>query len=226
MTVIDGQKRLEIKAAFEKACAGWQDGRLVTCYNSDLIILYRLYLAQLPGGIIPDRVKVRARYYGRKNTTAAGKYRKTDGERIVEINPYPFVTMGRESGDAVIDGRNVKTPLEAMMAVFEHELTHLIEDVKYGSTGHSPRFKALGAELFGRDLKARSGHTMAAGAYRPVKAHSSEIKKGDKVSFVSEKYGELTGRVERIVRRATVRIEGGKYNRVKFYVPLHLLKKL
>lgn len=222
--------RQQIKDEFLLRCAGWLDGVLYTCYNSDLTLLYNLYAAALSDDTLKDIKNVTARYFGKSNSKNAGTFRERDGRYFVELNPYPYMRMQKLGVKEVeIDGFKVDSALDCALLVFEHELAHLIERVKFGRSGHSPRFKQLAEHYFGHDPKAAVGHTM------PVISHSklvvrdmteiADIAAGDIVEF---DYGGRTirGRVARINKRATVIPSSEREDVKKFYVPLGLLRKV
>ena len=85
--------RQQIKDEFLLRCAGWLDGVLYTCYNSDLTLLYNLYAAALSDDTLKDIKNVTARYFGKSNSKNAGTFRERDGRYFVELNPYPYMRM-------------------------------------------------------------------------------------------------------------------------------------
>lgn len=220
--------REKIKAEFLLKCAGWQDGYLSLCYNSDLMILFDLYAQNVPEAALKEIKGVTVRYFGRRDSKCAGTFRQKEGKFFVELNPYPFMRLQKSNVEEVsIDGIRLKTALDCALLVFEHELTHLIERARYGSTGHGKRFKALASSLFGHDPKKAVGHTLPvmtkAGVLVPDAGAGDRIKAGDKVQFV---YGGkmIFGTVARVTKRATVIADEGEKKGVKFYVPPALLR--
>ena len=220
--------REQIKREFLRRCAGWAEGTLLTCYNSDLRILFDLYADAIGDKVLKEAKNVTPRYFGRSNSGNAGTFRQKDGAFFIELNPYPFMRMQDAGMNPVtIDGQAVEHSLDSALLVFEHELTHLIEKLKYGKTGHGKRFKALASSLFSHDPKKAVGHTLPvmtkAGVLVPDAGAGDRIKAGDKVQFV---YGGkmIFGTVARVTKRATVIADEGEKKGVKFYVPPALLR--
>lgn len=219
--------RERIKKEFLDRCAGWtkEDG-LVRCYNSDLILLFGIYAKNLRDDFLskPDNVVVR--YYGRTNSNWSGMFRDKDGKYFVDLNPYPLMRMQRgKIPFADIDETRVYNTLDAALLVFEHELTHLIEKMKYGRTAHGARFKKLSAYYFGHDPSAAVGHTLPTKSNSMRNVDGDEFAKGDRVCFQHSGI-ILEGIITRITKRASVKVSTpGKFNGVLFYVPTAMLQK-
>ena len=216
--------REKIKSEFLSKCAGWTKDGLVTCYNSDLILLFRLYAENV--SVLNELKEVTVRYFGGTNATWTGMFRERKGAYYLDINPYPFLRMQRAHiPSANIDGFRVENTLDAMLLVFEHELTHFIERVKYGKTSHGKRFKALAATYFGHDPSNAVGHTLPTKSNSMRNVDGDEFAKGDRVCFQHSGI-ILEGIITRITKRASVKVSTpGKFNGVLFYVPTAMLQK-
>ncbi|MBU0550990.1 SprT-like family protein [Myxococcota bacterium] len=106
--------------------------------------------------------------------------------------------------------------LDALMRVFEHELVHLLEFIRWGASScREAPFQRLAHDLFGH---SDHFHQLVTQAERARVCHAIAV--GDRVCFWLHDE-RLTGRVERITRRATVRVSADR----KFYVPLRLLER-
>lgn len=215
--------REKIKSEFLSKCAGWTKDGLVTCYNSDLILLFRLYAENV--SVLNELKEVIVRYFGGTNATWTGMFRERKGAYYLDINPYPFLRMQRAHiPSANIDGFRVENTLDAMLLVFEHELTHFIERVKYGKTSHGKRFKALAATYFGHDPSNAVGHTLPTKKNSMRNTQGAAFSPGDKVRFNHS--GEvLHGVVISVNKRVSVKVsDRGKYFGAKFYVPKDMLQ--
>jgi hypothetical protein len=117
--------------------------------------------------------------------------------------------------------------LEALQRIFEHELVHLVENLCWAHTDCSAsRFQDIARRLF---LHRSHTHNLVT---RRERAAASGIQVGSRVAFRFEER-ELSGRVNRITKRATVLVEdpaGVPYSdglRYKtYYVPIGLLQPL
>jgi hypothetical protein len=126
----------------------------------------------------------------------------------------PIVVTGLECGNR----------LGALQRIFEHELVHLIEYVCWESSNCAvARFQNIARRLFLH--RARTHHLVT----RREIAANSGIRLGARVTFALDG-AQLTGRVIRITKRATVLVadpEGRKYSdgsRYKtYYVPIACL---
>lgn len=133
-----------------------------------------------------------------------------------------FMTFKDLDRPVEVCGLACKDRLEALQRIMEHEIIHLAEMVTYGrSRCSSQRFKELTANIFGH---AGTKHDLVTPREHAAVQHG--IRVGSVVSFEFDDR-RLTGRVNRVNRRATVLVEdaagqpysdGKKYQ--KFYVPL------
>lgn len=112
-----------------------------------------------------------------------------------------------------------------MQRIFEHELVHLLEFLCWETSDCAkPRFQEISARMF-----LHRAHTHALMTRRALAAKSG-IVRGSQVSFLF-KGRELSGRVARISKRATVLVEdpnGPRYtdgkHYEKYFVPISALK--
>jgi hypothetical protein len=122
-------------------------------------------------------------------------------------------------------GLDCENRLEAVQRIFEHEMVHLTELLCWGNSEcAAQRFQGIAARLF-----LHRGHTHDL-VTRRERAADLGIRVGALVKFTCEGR-ELTGRVNRITKRATVLVEdpdGAEYSDGRryttYYVPLAWLK--
>jgi len=115
--------------------------------------------------------------------------------------------------------------LEALQRIFEHEMVHLAELLCWGNSDcAAPRFQCIATRFF---LHRAHTHDLVT---RYERAADSGIRVGSRVTFTFEGR-QLTGRVNRITKRATVLVEaadGRQYSdglRYRsYYVPIAFLK--
>ncbi len=221
-------EREQIKRDFLSKCAGWtEEEGLVECYNSDLVLLYNLYAERLCQTVLFKVKNVVPRYYGRSDSRWSGMFREKNEIKYIDINPYPLMRMQRDKIPAAdIDGVRVTNTLDALLLVFEHELTHLIEKTSYGNTSHGERFKDIAALYFGHDPKAAVGHTLPTKSSSMRNTGDLDFHAGDKVRF--EHRGRiLYGEIARINKRASVKITApAEFLNSTFYVPLLMLQRV
>jgi hypothetical protein len=118
-------------------------------------------------------------------------------------------------------GLECQNRLEALQRIFEHEMVHLTELLCWGKSDcAAPRFQDIAARFF-----LHRAHTHELVTRRERAAHSG-IRVGALVTFTFEGL-QLTGRVNRITRRATVLVkadDGAAYSdgfRYRtYYVPI------
>jgi hypothetical protein len=164
-------------------------------------------------------------------THAGGKtarYRARNGEKSYEIAIASSMLFdGFRQTDRLITvcGLECRDRLEALQRIFEHELVHLAELLCWGDSDcTAARFQDIAARLF---LHRAHTHNLIT---RRERAAASGIRVGSRVIFAFEGR-RLTGRVNRITKRATVLVEdpeGVKYSdglRYKvYYVPIAWLE--
>jgi hypothetical protein len=158
---------------------------------------------------------------------AAGKttrFTSPAGEVSYEIaiaSSILFDGFGKTDRPATVGGLTCEDRLEALQRVSEHEMVHLSEQLCWESTDcAASRFQDIARRFF-----LHQGHTHDL-VTRRERAAKSGIRVGSWVTFGFEGR-RLTGRVNRITKRATVLvpdIEGQKYSdglRYKtYYVPI------
>lgn len=135
-----------------------------------------------------------------------------------------FESFRGEERQVVVCGVPCRDRLDAFLRLFEHEVTHLFEFLDRGASDcRAPPFRYVASRLFGHEA---STHDLV--TRRERARVELGIRVGDRVSFVAPE-GEFTGVVERITRRATVRVElpvpGDRCVVRRYYVPLPLLTR-
>lgn len=133
-----------------------------------------------------------------------------------------FATRDREVS---VGGLPCPSRVDALQHIFEHELVHLIELLCWGRSDCSAgRFQEIANRFFRHRAHTHNLVT------RSERARASGIGVGSRVRFTFENR-EVTGRVNRITKRATVLVEdpegerfsdGLRYRR--YYVPIAALK--
>ena len=124
-----------------------------------------------------------------------------------------------------VAGLHCGNRLDALQRVMEHEIVHLIEQLCWGNTNCSAsRFQDIAARIFRHRAHTHNLVT------RRERASAAGIVVGSRVTFLFEDR-PLTGRVNRITKRATVLVEdpnGVRFSnglRYKtYYVPIPWLK--
>ncbi len=206
--------------------------------RDDLVRMIGMYDDRFFGGRVLPLAKSEGISFGfsSRMTKVAGKlvtnYPNGDfnGRRQFELvlsSTLLFQTF--ESGDRGVEvtGRPCHDRLEAMQRVAEHELVHLVEMLVWNDgTCSEPRFQSIARRYFKHSDYRHDLITQRERAW--IKFN---IRVGDTVHFPHEGH-RLTGRVNRITRRATVLVpsqkgelfsDGKRYQR--YYVPLEKLQK-
>ena len=202
-------------------------------HPQDLEFLFDAYDNGFLGGLCRRALngqKIRFRLSPRM-TRAGGKttrFVKRSGEVGYEIavaSSILFDSFGDESRRASACGLECANRLEALQRIFEHELVHVIEGLCWESSNcAAARFQDIAARLF---LHRSHTHSLVT---RRARAEALGIRLGSQVIFAFEGR-RLTGRVNRITKRATVLVEdseGQEYSdglRYKtYYVPIAQLE--
>jgi hypothetical protein len=146
------------------------------------------------------------------------------GETFYEItvaSSMLFEGFGKMDRRITVCGLECENRLEALQRIFEHEMVHLIEHLCWQiSNCAAPRFQDIARRLF---LHRAHTHKLIT---RRERAAQSGIRVGSSVTFLFEGR-PLTGRVNRLTKRATVLVEdpegesfsdGLRYRR--YYVPI------
>jgi len=157
-----------------------------------------------------------------------GDYRGNRRFEMVLSSTLLFQTFEDDNRPVEVTGVPCRDRLEAMQRVAEHELVHLIEMLIWNDgTCSERRFQSIAHRYFAHtDYR----HELITQRERALKKF--DIRLGDHVQFQHSGH-TLTGRVNRITRRATVLVpshrgdlfnDGHRYQR--YYVPLERLQKI
>jgi hypothetical protein len=160
-------------------------------------------------------------------TTSGGKTTRTrqrNGEVSYEIavaSSMLFDAFRAADRRITVCGLECEDRLQALQRIFEHEMVHLGEQLCWETSDCArPRFQEIAGRLFGHRAHTHSLIT------RRERAAASGIRPGSRVTFTFEGK-KLTGRVNRITKRATVLVEdlagirytdGSHYK--AYYVPI------
>lgn len=148
------------------------------------------------------------------------------GRFVIAIAPGVIHDSFRLLPEATVCGVACPNMATALMRIMQHEMVHLLEFLCYGrSSCAADRFRQLVFRLFGH---TESRHRLLTPHERARLTHG--VQPGDLVEFEFEGR-TMTGRINRISRRATVlvpdssgaRYTDGRHYR-RFYVPLDLLR--
>lgn len=203
----------------------------------DLSRMVRMYDERFFGGrLLPVAMAEGLTFdFSSRMTSAAGKMvtqypQGYDGPRQFKLmlsSALLFQTFGDVDRPVEVTGRLCKNRLEAMQRVTEHEIVHLIEMLIWNDGDcNQPRFQSIATRYFAHTAFRHDLITQKERA-----ATKFNIRVGDTVSFGIDGR-RLTGRVNRITRRATVLVpdrngepfsDGERY--AKYYVPLERLSK-
>lgn len=202
-------------------------------HPDDLAFIFERYDEQFFGGLCRATLAGRPLRFSlsRRMTRAGGKtarYTTRSGEVSFEISiaiSMLFDGFGETDRLVTACGIECRSRLEALQRIFEHEIVHLAEQLCWGTSNCSaPRFQDIAARFF-----LHQSHTHAL-ITRRERAAEAGIRIGSLVAFRFEGR-DLTGRVNRITKRATVLVpdprgtsysDGSMYTR--YYVPLPALR--
>jgi hypothetical protein len=180
----------------------------------------------LAGRTLTFRLSPRMTSSGGKTT----RYRARNGELSYEIavaSSILFDGFGPADRRITVCGLACEDRLQALQRIFEHELVHLGEQLCWETSDCArARFQDISGRLFGHRAHTHSLIT------RKERAAESGIRPGSRVTFTFEGK-RLTGRVNRITKRATVLVEDpagirysdGSHYRA-YYVPIARLQPL
>jgi hypothetical protein len=201
----------------------------------DLEFLFRAYDAQFLEGRMAQALEGRRLTFrpAPRLTKAGGKtfrIQSHSGEVRFEIaiaTAILFDSFREADREITVCGIICANRLEALQRIFEHELVHLAEQLCWDQSNcAAARFQDIARRLF---LHRAHTHDLVT---RRERAAASGIRPGARVVFTFEGV-ELTGRVNRITKRATVLVEhpdgmrysdGGRYK--AYYVPIGLLRPI
>jgi hypothetical protein len=199
----------------------------------DLEFLFRTYDAQFLEGLMSQALDGRRLTFrlAPRLTRAGGKTFRIQspmGEVRFEIaiaTAILFDSFREADRQITVCGLACANRLEGLQRIFEHELVHLAEQLCWDQSNCSAaRFQDIAGRLF---LHRSHTHDLVT---RRERAAASGIRTGTRVTFTFEGV-QLTGRVNRITKRATVLVEdpeglkysdGGRYK--SYYVPIGLLR--
>jgi hypothetical protein len=199
----------------------------------DLEFLFRAYDERffashcgraLEGRRLSFRLSPRMTRTGGKTT----RFTTRSGEVSFEIavaSSILFDGFGEMDRRISVCGLECESRVEALQRIFEHELVHLIEQLCWDNSDCAAgRFQDIAGRCF---LHRAHTHNLIT---RRERAAESGIRVGSEVTFTFEGR-HLTGRVNRITKRATVLVEdpkGAKYSDglryTRYYVPISHLR--
>lgn len=207
--------------------------------RDDLVRMIRMYDDRFFGNKIVPTAEAEGLSFGLSSrmTRVAGKlvthypHGNHHGRRQFELvlsTTLLFQTFEDVGRPVEVTGLACRDRLEAMQRIAEHELVHLVEMLIWNDGNCSgPRFQSIASRYFGHtdyrhDLITQRERALA----------KFNIRVGDQVRF-SHEGKSMTGRVNRITRRATVLVrdrrgesfsDGNRY--LRFYVPLERLTRV
>lgn len=206
--------------------------------RDDLVRMIRMYDDRFFGGKILPVAQTEGLTFGLSSrmTRIAGKlvthYPRGNHQaprqfELVLSSTLLFQTFEDVGRPVEVTGRICVDRLEAMQRVAEHEFVHLIEMLIWNDGNcNEARFQSIARRYFGHtDYR----HDLITQRERALVKF--DIRVGDSVCFQHDGR-KLTGRVNRITRRATILVpdpkgerfsDGNRY--LRFYVPLEKLKK-
>ncbi|MGA9567821.1 MAG: hypothetical protein WBS19_20010 [Candidatus Korobacteraceae bacterium] len=200
---------------------------------ADLEFLFNAYDMRFLGGLVRPalaghtltfRLSPRMTHAGGKTTrrtTRTGDVRY----EIAVASSMLFDAFADADRGVSVAGLECGNRLDALQRVMEHEMVHLIEQLCWKSSDCSAsRFQDMAARIFRHRAHTHNLVT------RRERASAAGIMVGSRVTFTFEDR-RLTGRVNRITKRATVLVEdpnGVRFSnglRYKtYYVPIQWLK--
>ncbi len=218
----------------------------------DLRRLFELYDVEFFDGLLsamhrglghpPINFRVSERMTRAAGKTIMARTRRRVGWRVVDSTRFEIaisrflllqafrddVAPGADDRSITVAGVICSDRLEALLRVFEHELSHLAEFLASGQSSCSAApFRAMTRAIFGHEA---SVHTLMTPVERAGLVHA--ITLGDRVAFDHARV-ERQGVVSRITKRATVLVpdgsgrlysDGNRY--LGFLVPLERLRKV
>lgn len=237
-------RRAAIRAEILQASRCIKEANFTRLCIDDIERLFDLYDEHFFGGYLRNELKaktafpLRFRLSSTMTRTGGSTTRYRRRTRGGEANEFEIAIASRllfmsfagdganvSSRAVVVCGLACSDRLAALQHIMEHEIIHLAEMLVWDeSTCCGPRFRKLARHIFGHTDRH---HALVTPREHAAVAHG--LKVGSMVGFVFEGR-RLTGRINRIHRRATVLVEtpegqpysdGKSYQ--KFYVPLERL---
>jgi hypothetical protein len=220
-------------------------GNFTTIGLHDLLVLHKLYDRSFFDGLLsrmlredladPIGLRLSGRLTRSAGTTTRRRHKMPTLSGFVVRTDYTitisttllFGTFREPVRPVTVSGLLVRDRLEALQRIFEHELLHLAENLGWGASSCAGEtFQRLSRQIFAHQAVH---HDLVTPREQAAVKHGIVV--GDLVSFEHEGDRHV-GRVNRIVKRATVLVEhprGHEYSDGKtyltFYVPLPLLRK-
>ena len=212
-----------------------QEANFTSIHSRDLTLLFEAYDDRFFAGLCrrtinPGQLQFRL---STRMTKAGGKttrFTSPTGDVRYEITiacGLLFDGFRHQDREISACGRPCANRLDALQRIFEHELVHLTEQICWqNSDCRTARFQDIAARHF---LHRAHTHQLIT---RQERAAAAGICVGANVEFMFEGC-KLTGRVNRITKRATVLVEdltGQPYSNGRryrtYYVPIEQLKNV
>ncbi|PYU19255.1 MAG: SprT-like family protein [Acidobacteria bacterium] len=210
-----------------------REANFTSIHRGDLEFLFGAYderfftglcLRALEGRRIRFRLATRMTNAGGKTTRFLSRTGDVSYEIAIACNLL-FDGFGDRDRSIRVCGLDCNDRLEALQRIFEHELVHLVEQLCWETSNcAAARFQDIAARHF---LHRAHTHNLVT---RRERAADSGIRLGSRVTFVFEGQ-RLTGRVNRITKRATVLVQDGEGQQYSnglryraYYVPIGLLE--
>lgn len=229
-TIADRMRRIRERLLAESECVRQPNFEQIEA--RDVGRLFALYDAEFFGGWLTGSTRGRLSFRLSPTMTRAGGKTSRRGRppyryEIAVAGRLLMLTFRNIHRPVAIGGLACADRLEALQRILEHEIIHLAELLAWEeSSCAGVRFKTLAGRIFGhRGTK----HELVTPREQAAVDHA--VRVGMMVRFAVD--GQtLTGRVNRIHRRATVLVEtpdgqpytdGKRY--AKYYVPLERLER-
>ncbi|HEY1496196.1 MAG TPA: hypothetical protein VGF49_16705 [Candidatus Solibacter sp.] len=215
------QQLLEIQQAVLANSPDVKDLNFNAIHPRDLRYLFTQYDRRFFNGLCAPAVERRLKFKFSDRMTVSGgitkRIREHSGDVRFEImiaSAMLFDGFREADHRATVGGLECSHRLDALQRIFEHELIHLLEFICWETSDCAkPRFQEISARIF-----LHRAHTHALMTRRALAAKSG-IVRGSLVSFPFEGR-QLTGRVARVSKRATVLVEdpaGPRYTDGRHY---------
>ncbi len=232
------RRRRKIYNKILKGSPNIRDGTITAIAPSDLGQMFLLYDQAFFQNWFNDCYKGKVKFsLSKRMTKSAGmtlcpkninSIKPDDLVLEIRIGVNFFFNYDTIKGSKKVNGLESKNSLEALLLVFEHELCHVIEYLKFGKSNcSSEHFKSVAKNLFGHSETFHMIPTVG-----QIVKQMLGFGEGDTVTFEFEGR-QLAGIISNINKRATVMVrnndgpmidkEGNRYE--KYYVPILLLRK-
>ncbi|HZJ82617.1 MAG TPA: SprT-like domain-containing protein [Clostridia bacterium] len=232
-------KRRKIAKQFMAGSSNIKEGTIRSISPEDLQLLFQLYDRVFLNNWFRDSYKGKIKFsFSKRMTRSAGKticpknIDRIEPEKLtieIRIGVDFFFNYGMIQEDKIVCGVLTTNPLQALQLVFEHELCHVIEFIRFKKSNcNGDIFKTMALNMFGH---TESNHKLP--TYRQIARQKFGLNIGDRVSFTFENM-ELKGILYNINKRATVMVrdkegtmvdnKGNRYT--KYYIPISMLNAL